>query len=78
MTNNLRHFPADDLSPWNMEARAADDFVLDQIHINDKVVFACVQQIVDSRHRRPVTMRDVLAELENSGLVQSVAALRTG
>jgi predicted nucleic acid-binding protein len=77
VTNNLRHFPADDLSPWNMEARAADDFVLDQIHINDKVVFACVQQIVDSRHRRPVTMRDVLAELENSGLVQSVAALRT-
>ncbi|SRR5216683_1815939 len=24
VTNNLRHFPADDLRPWNIEAKAAD------------------------------------------------------
>lgn len=78
VTNNIRHFPADDLRPWDLEAKTADDFVLDQIHIEDRIVFACIQQIVDSRKRHPVTIRDVLAELESSGLVQSVAALRAG
>ena len=76
VTNNVKDFPPDDLRPWNMEAKTADDFVLDQIHIDDKMVFACVQQIVDSRTRNPVTIPDVLTELESSGLVQSVAALR--
>jgi predicted nucleic acid-binding protein len=76
VTANLKDFPADDLRPWNVEAKSPDDFVLDQIHINDKVVFACVQQIADSRKRRPASVRDVLGELERSGLVQSVAALR--
>jgi len=78
VTNNIRHYPDDDLRPWNVEAKTADDFVLDQIHIDSNVVFACVQQIVDSRKRYPVTVRDVLSELERSGLVQSVAALGSG
>jgi hypothetical protein len=78
VTANIRDFPADYLGAWNVEAKTPDDFLLDQIHIDDKVVFACVQQIVDSRKRHPVTVRDVLSELERSGLVQSVAALRTG
>jgi len=77
VTANLKDFPAGDLSPWNVEAKSPDDFVLDQIHIDDKVVFACIQQIVDSRKRHPATIRDVLTELDRSGLVQSVAALRT-
>lgn len=76
VTANLRDFPANDLAPWNVEAKSPDDFVLDQIDIDDKIVFACVQQIVDSRKKHPVTVRDVLTELESSGLVQSVAALR--
>src|SRR6266567_4393146 len=76
VTANLKDFPADDLRPWNVEAKSPDDFVLDQLHINDKVVFACVQQIADSRKRHPASVRDVLGELERSGLVQSVAALR--
>jgi predicted nucleic acid-binding protein len=77
VTANLKDFPAADLRQWNIEPRSPDDFVLDQIHINDKVVFACVQQIADLRKRHPSTVRDVLGELERSGLVQSVAALRT-
>jgi hypothetical protein len=60
-----------------VQAKHPDDFVLDQIDINDRVVWACVQQIANSRKRRPETVEDVLSQLERSGLVQSVAALRT-
>jgi len=77
VTSNLRDFPADMLEPWNVEAKSPDDFVLDQIDFDDRVVWACVQQIVDSRNNPPETVEDVLDALERAGLVESVAALRT-
>ncbi|MFF3666843.1 PIN domain-containing protein [Microtetraspora malaysiensis] len=76
VSNNLKDFPSHSLSGWDVEVRSADDFVLDQIHLNEKVVWACVQQIADSWRNPPGTAEDVLASLERSGLVQSVAELR--
>jgi hypothetical protein len=72
-----RGFTPTDLGPWNIEAKSPDDFVLDQISIDAKIVYACVSEIANSRRRPPQTVEDVLTELERSGLVQSVAALRT-
>lgn len=76
VTSNLKDFPAEDLAEFNIEAKTPDDFVLDQISIDDRVVFACVQDIANCR-AQPHTAQDVLAELENTGLVASVAALRS-
>jgi hypothetical protein len=72
----LRHFPKDRLAPWGVKAKSPDDFVRDQIGIDAQAVWACVQQIVDSRTRHPVTIDDVLAELVRSGLVGTAAALQ--
>lgn len=77
VTSNLRDFPGDLLAVWHMEARSPDDFVLDQIELDDRIVWACLQQIVDSRVNPPETIEDVLTALERAGLVESVAALRT-
>jgi predicted nucleic acid-binding protein len=77
VTSNLRDFPDDVLAPWNVEARSPDDFVLDQIDFDDRFIWACVQQIVDSRNNPPETIEDVLDGLERAGLIESVAALRT-
>jgi predicted nucleic acid-binding protein len=77
VTNNLKDFPAGALAPWNVEAKDADAFVLDQIDLSKSVVYGAVQQIADSRHSPPTTVADVLAELERSGLIESVIALRT-
>jgi len=65
---------AEALRPWNIEAKTPDDYILDLIDISEKIVWGCVQQIVNSRKQRPETVEDVLAQLERSGLVQSVAA----
>ncbi|NVI85959.1 PIN domain-containing protein [Actinomadura sp. BRA 177] len=78
VTSNLRDFPTSDLQTWGVEARSPDDFVLDQIDLDDRVVWACVQQIVDSRVNPPETIEDVLDALERAGLVESVAALSSG
>jgi len=69
-------FTPEVLRPWNIEAKSPDDFILDLIDISEKVVWSCVQQIVNSRKQRPETVEDVLTQLERSGLVQSAAALR--
>lgn len=77
VTSNLRDFPAEDLEAWNVEAKSPDDFVLDQIGLDDRIVWACVQQIADSHINPPETVDDILDTLERAGLVESVAALRT-
>lgn len=75
VTNNLRDFPPAALRQWDIEPLGADDFVLDQIDLNPKVVWGCVQQIADSWRRPPGHPSDVLARLERCGLVRSVARL---
>src|SRR5579859_4297338 len=76
VTWNLRHFPKATLATWGIKAKSPDDFVRDQLDIEPQAVWACVQQIVDSRTQRPVTIDDVLDELARDGLVGSAAALR--
>lgn len=78
VTSNLKDFPADHLAQWDITAKSPDDFVLDQIDLDGRVVWACVQQIADSRDNPPATVEDVLDALEKAGLVESVAALRAG
>ncbi|GAA4606063.1 hypothetical protein GCM10023195_21430 [Actinoallomurus liliacearum] len=78
VTSNLADFPAEELAVWGIEAKSPDDFLLDQIDLDDRIVWACIQQIVDSRVNPPETIEDVLDTLERAGLVESVAALRDG
>jgi len=78
VTRNLKDFPAERLTQWNIRAKSPDSFVRDVIGISRESVWICIQQIVDSRRRRPVTIDDVLGELERAGLAGSVAVLRAG
>lgn len=76
VTNNVKDFPPSVLDPWNLEAKSADDFVLDQLDLGREAVYSSVQQIADACENPPATLTDVLAQLERDGLVESVAALR--
>jgi predicted nucleic acid-binding protein len=76
VTANLRDFPAADLAPLGIEAKSPDDFILDQISIDARIVYSCVSDIATIRKSPAQTVEDVLGELERSGLVQSAAALR--
>jgi predicted nucleic acid-binding protein len=76
VTRNRKDFPVKTLAQWNIRPKSPDDFVRDVIDLDSQAVWACVQQIVDSRTKRPVTVDDVLGELQRDGLVASTAALR--
>jgi hypothetical protein len=76
VTINLNDFPAAELDRWGVRALHPDDFLLELIEEDAKRVWACVQQIADARTKPPQEASDVLAQLERSGLVESVAVLR--
>ncbi|MEW2071207.1 PIN domain-containing protein [Streptomyces sp. NPDC007346] len=78
VTNNRKDFPPHYLANWGIERKSADEFVMDLIGLDDRVVYACVQEIATSRRRPPQTFEDVLGQLERSGLTESVAALSLG
>lgn len=77
VTDNLRDFPDEVLSRWDIEAKSADDFILDQLHLDAPAIHVAVQQIADSWRNPPGTADDVLVKLERNGLVESVAFLRS-
>lgn len=76
VTENTKDFPAEKLASWNIEARNADDFVLDLIDLNQQAVYAQIQRMADAWRNPPGTVEDVLISLEHIGLIGSVAALR--
>ncbi len=73
---NLKDFPVKTLPEWGIRPKSPDSFVRDVMDFDPQAVWACVQHIVDSRKKRPVTVDDVLGELQRDGLVASAAALR--
>lgn len=77
VTNNLKDFPADRLSAWDVEASSADDFLHAMVDLDPKVVFSLVQRIADSLHKPPMDVDQLLTALGNEGLVATVAALRS-
>lgn len=79
VTNNRKDFPPPDyLANWGVERRTADEFMMDLMGLDDRVVHACVQETATSRRRPPQTFDDVVGQLERSGLTESVAAPRLG
>lgn len=77
VTDNLKDFPRGHLAQWDIDPKSADEFVLDQIDLNAKIVWGCVQQIADAWRCPPGTTSDVLRSLERGGLVRSVAELQS-
>ncbi|MEV3875260.1 PIN domain-containing protein [Streptomyces sp. NPDC002454] len=78
VTDNRKDFPTEALAEWGIEAKTADSFLLDLLGLDDRVVYACVHQVAESRRNPPETADDVLNHMERSGLRRTAAALRLG
>lgn len=76
-TDNLKHFPQEELGQWDIEAKDPDTVILDQIYLDRAAVFGAIQLMANACANPPRTACDILNRLENHGLVESVAELRS-
>lgn len=77
VTFNTKDFPAEKLAEYDIEAQHPDDFVLGLIDLAPGTICNVVQKQADALKNPPATVEDVLERLTQSGLIQSVAELRT-
>lgn len=77
VTDNLDDFPQGVLDRYGIEAQSADDFVLNVIDLAPARVVQVISEQAAALRDPPMSVDEVLGHLERSGLVRSVAALRT-
>ncbi|GGO47150.1 PIN domain-containing protein [Streptomyces lasiicapitis] len=77
VTSNLRDFPAEKLSAWDVQAVHPDAFIEAQVGLSPGLVYAVLAQMADVWRKPPnAVVADVIDSLEREGLVASAAALR--
>lgn len=76
VTENLKDFPSDALSPYGVEAQSPDLFVLHLIDLSPTTVAATIERQAAALKNPALTVAELLDRLADSGLSRSVAALR--
>jgi hypothetical protein len=76
VTANLKDFPADKLSPFNLEAQHPDDFLVCQFDLNEAAVLSAVKEHRASLKKPPLDVSQYLDSLARVQLPQTVERLR--
>ena len=76
VTRNRKDFPVKVLAHWDTRPKSPDDFVRDGLRLAGRMGMRSADR--GFTHQTPVTVDDVLGELQRDGLVASAAALRSG
>lgn len=75
VTDNLADFPAAILSPLNIEARTADDFIADTIALDEGKAVAAIRSMRARRRRPEMSPQDFLKSLETHRLFVTASIL---
>ena len=76
VTCNLDDFPAEALSPFDIEAQHPDEFILHLFDLTPGLVMEAAHNHRTSLKNPPKTVEEYLDSLESQGLPQTVSALR--
>ncbi len=75
MTQNLRHFPEEALTPYGIEAQHPDDFLSNHLNLAPGLFCAAVRKIRARLKNPPFSAEEYLAVLTRQGLVATAADL---
>lgn len=76
VTFNLKDFPATALASYNIEAQHPDEFLVSLFDAAPGPVCSAVKRLREGLRNPSKTAEELLATLENQGLVQTVSRLR--
>ncbi|MCJ2087256.1 PIN domain-containing protein [Methylobacterium sp. E-005] len=77
VTENLRHFPAAVLEPFDLEARSSDAFLADTIELDPGRAVAAIRRMRERMRKPEKTPAVLLLDMEAVGLVETVGLLRS-
>lgn len=69
-------FPVETLTPLNIEALHPDDLVMELLGVAPALVVGVLHEQAGALRMPPMDVRDLLANLEASGLIRSMAEVR--
>lgn len=76
VTFNLKDFPADTLTKYDIEAQHPDDFLVSLFDVAPGPVCGAVKRQREGLRNPPKTVEEILATLQSQGLVKTVSRLR--
>lgn len=76
VTFNLSDFPASALAPYNIEAIHPDDFVMNQLELNQLQALAAIKSMRARLRKPPISAPDLVRIFEGIQLPQTAAYLR--
>ncbi|MGV9013098.1 MAG: PIN domain-containing protein [Flavobacteriales bacterium] len=68
VTNNLKDFPASELTKFGLEAKSADDFLTDIIDLNQTRALEAFKELVSNRRSPELDAYEVLDQFRQVGL----------
>jgi PIN domain len=77
VTRNLGHFPRETLQRLGIDAQDPDAFVLNLVDLDVAAVVGAIEAQASALRNPPRTAREQLETLQQQGLVQTVAAVRS-
>jgi hypothetical protein len=69
VTENLKHFPEDILTPLNMNARSSDCFIADTIALEEGRYVAAIKRMRERLKKADRTAEELLLLMEARGLI---------
>jgi predicted nucleic acid-binding protein len=76
VTQNIKHFPETTLAEYGLSAEKPDEFLLGLVDIDENIVAEALREQWMALKNPPMTKAAFLDNLEQQGLVQTVAAVR--
>jgi hypothetical protein len=76
ITENLKHFPPDNLATLNMEAKSAAEFIADTIALDEGRAVAAIRLMRERLNKPGITAEQLLLKMEAEGLQEAVDLLK--
>jgi predicted nucleic acid-binding protein len=76
VTENLKHFPEDILTPLSMNARSSDCFIADTIALEEGRAVAAIKRMRERLKKPARTAEELLLLMEARGLTETVDVLK--
>jgi PIN domain len=76
VTENLKHFPPENLATLNMEAKSAAEFIADTIALDEGRAVAAIRQMRERFNKPEITAEELVLKMEAEGMQEAVDLLR--